>query len=80
MRDPRSLECYHIMITCLTLSHYENCPLPPPQVHSASDLHSLTLEGPFVLCLSKESQIMGHQGQMLLSDGSKTCMNKLLDK
>lgn len=55
-------------------------PSPPPQVNSASDPHFLTLEGPLALCLGRESWMMGHRGQMLLSDASNKCMNKLLDK
>lgn len=71
------------------LSHYDyplnttalwKLPPPPPQVHSASDPRSLTLEGPLALCLGRESRMMGHRGQMLLSDASNKCMNKLLDK
>lgn len=74
---PQKLEHYHIMITRLTPLHCENCP-PPSQVNSASDLHSFTLRGQVVLCLRRGSRMVGHPGQILLSDAWNKFMNKLL--
>lgn len=70
---------HYIMITRLRPLHCVVFPLLP-QVNSASDPRFFTLKGWLVLCLRREGWIIGRRGQMLVSDASNKCMNKLLDK